>query len=328
MLDSGLRHKPDRAPPTFATADLDHARAYMAEVFRPHQLATHGRGQKLAMRHQRVGFGAASFHWLEYGAKVTMAAPGMGLFYLFQMNLDGGCMVRQGGLEAPVGRGCGYVVNPAPSLTKSWTPDCRQLIVRVERDALERLVMRELGVDLDTPLEFAFSPAALDGSGAALPRLIAAIRGDESGENAWAPDPRSLAHAEDMLMSMLLTHFPHSYSERFRSLSACAPHYVRRAEAYIRANAREPITMDDLVAATRVSSRSLQNGFRRFRDTTPMAFIKAARLDLAREELLRSGDPGSVTRIALGCGFTHMSKFARAFKARFGELPSALVRRR
>jgi transcriptional regulator GlxA family with amidase domain len=34
-----------------------------------------------------------------------------------------------------------------------------------------------------------------------------------------------------------------------------------------------------------------------------------------------------VTEIAMACGFTHMSKFARDFAARFGERPSALLGR-
>ena len=59
-----------------------------------------------------------------------------------------------------------------------------------------------------------------------------------------------------------------------------------------------------------------------------MGYVKALRLDLANDELLRA-DPSekSVTEIALSCGFTHMSKFARDFAARFGEKPSAVLGR-
>jgi AraC-like DNA-binding protein len=34
-----------------------------------------------------------------------------------------------------------------------------------------------------------------------------------------------------------------------------------------------------------------------------------------------------VTQIALACGFTHMSKFARDFAARFGETPGKVLGR-
>ena len=82
------------------------------------------------------------------------------------------------------------------------------------------------------------------------------------------------------------------------------------------------------MAAADVSVRSLFNGFRRFRGLAPMAYVKALRLELAHDELLRA-DPAarSVTEIALACGFTHMSKFARDFAARFGERPGAVLGR-
>jgi transcriptional regulator GlxA family with amidase domain len=43
-----------------------------------------------------------------------------------------------------------------------------------------------------------------------------------------------------------------------------------------------------------------------------MVYVKTLRLELAHDELSRA-DPAerSVTQIALACGFTHMSKFAR-----------------
>ena len=91
---------------------------------------------------------------------------------------------------------------------------------------------------------------------------------------------------------------------------------------------REPISIEDLVAASDVGVRSLFNGFRRFRGVAPMAYVKALRLELAHEMLSRA-DPAerAVTEIALACGFTHMSKFARDFAARFGEKPSEVLGR-
>jgi Helix-turn-helix domain len=44
--------------------------------------------------------------------------------------------------------------------------------------------------------------------------------------------------------------------------------------------------------------------FRRFRDTTPMAHLRALRLDMVRSELARAGqDGGSVTSVANAYGF-------------------------
>jgi AraC-like DNA-binding protein len=58
-----------------------------------------------------------------------------------------------------------------------------------------------------------------------------------------------------------------------------------------------------------------------------MAYLRNVRLDLARFELKqKSSGSTSVTEVAMNCGFSHLSKFASAYKERFGELPSETLR--
>ena len=102
---------------------------------------------------------------------------------------------------------------------------------------------------------------------------------------------------------------------------------MRHAAAYIHDHSGEAIDLDDLVRAGGVSKRSLHAGFRKYYGVPPMAYLRNVRLDLARLRLKQLG-PGdvAVTEIALECGFTHLSKFAAAYKDRFGELPSVTLR--
>ena len=52
-----------------------------------------------------------------------------------------------------------------------------------------------------------------------------------------------------------------------------------------------------------------------------MEFLTARRLELARRRL--RNDPGSsVTEVALSCGFSNQGRFAKAYRAAFGENPS------
>jgi transcriptional regulator GlxA family with amidase domain len=94
----------------------------------------------------------------------------------------------------------------------------------------------------------------------------------------------------------------------------------------IRAHADTPITIGALADAAGVSARTLFEGFRRFRGTTPMAQLKAVRLVRAYEELRMSPDE-SVTDVSVKWGFVHLGRFARAYRRRFGELPSETLRR-
>jgi AraC-like DNA-binding protein len=131
------------------------------------------------------------------------------------------------------------------------------------------------------------------------------------------------------LVSTLLVSMPHN---RQRALEAAAtsiaPFFVRRAEHFIGENARHAIDLEDLDGVAGVSTRALQMGFRRFRNTTPTAYLRAVRLELARTELARAKRRGgSVASIAHHCGFGHLGRFAANYKARFNEPPAQTILR-
>ncbi len=142
--------------------------------------------------------------------------------------------------------------------------------------------------------------------------------------------PLVAAEARRLLLTMRLGPRPHDHADRpANGASPAAPFYVRRAEAFIAANIERPITMDDVVAAAGSSARSIYAGFRRFRDTTPMAYLKQLRLLRAHDELL-AADPTrqTVTEIAMKWRFFHLGYFAAGYRRRFGEPPSATLRLR
>jgi transcriptional regulator GlxA family with amidase domain len=91
-------------------------------------------------------------------------------------------------------------------------------------------------------------------------------------------------------------------------------------------NADAPITVSDVADRLGVSLRSLQAGFRRWRETTPTAFLRRVRLQLVRDEL-RSGKEANVTTVALRHGFSHLGRFSAQYRLAFGEEPSVTLRR-
>jgi len=323
----GLNRRPVGS--VFETQSVAAARRYMSEVFRSHDLSIAPGETEVHMRHEAVRPGGVSLHWLKYGAPVTMTAPEMGGFYLFQFQLGGACEIRHRGRAETVAGGHGYAVDPSDPLSKTWDRDCEQLIVRVDRNFFEAFAAREMSVDVGGCLDFGFDILPVATGPRCVVELANAVRDDAAQARNGFTHPRVIEHLDVTMMSLLLASFPHRFREQYdRTGEACAPYYVRRAEDYVRAHWREPIAIGDLAQAANVSVRSLFNGFRRFRNATPMAYVKALRLDLAHGELLRAdSSEKSVTGIALACGFTHMSKFARDFQARFGERPSAVLGR-
>ena len=132
------------------------------------------------------------------------------------------------------------------------------------------------------------------------------------------------------LVALLLTSMPHN---KIRAIEAAtdrtvAPFFVRRVEQFIEEHARDVITLSDLTSIAGVSTRALQMSFRRFRNTTPMAYLRTIRLELARTELANAGwQASSVAAVANAVGFGNLGRFARDYQARFGELPSHTLHR-
>ena len=212
----------------------------------------------------------------------------------------------------------------APS-HKRWQGSTQLLMIRFSRTRMERLIASETGVGIGDPLNFGVLQVFDLERVSTLWHYIATICRDLND-----PHPCFDGHvgrlAERTLSLLLLNAVPNNYKWAFADDSLCtaAPYYVRRVENYIREHACEPIGADDLVTVGGVSARSIYHGFRRFRSTTPMGYLKAVRLDLARDALVKGRGRGSnsVTQAALAAGYTNLSQFSRDYKARFRESPS------
>jgi len=79
-------------------------------------------------------------------------------------------------------------------------------------------------------------------------------------------------------------------------------------------------TVDDLAAEVGLSPRQLQRKLKRITGTTPAAFVRRYRLDVAAQ--LLEQEAGTVSEVAYEVGFGTPKTFARRFKERFGCPPS------
>jgi len=109
--------------------------------------------------------------------------------------------------------------------------------------------------------------------------------------------------------------------------AAClvVPRGVKKAMDFIDANLGAPITVADLMAASSLPGRTLFKHFRDFVGMSPMAYLRARRLQRIRRDLQR-GDADSVTNAALQWGFTHLGRFAGEYFRMCGELPSTTLK--
>ncbi|MCX8521174.1 MAG: helix-turn-helix domain-containing protein [Rhodoferax sp.] len=100
---------------------------------------------------------------------------------------------------------------------------------------------------------------------------------------------------------------------------------VQRCMAWLDGTWENAPTVMQMGTALHVSRRTLQNAFAQVLGMSPLAYIKALRLQHARQAL-KTGHP--VTDAATASGFWHFGHFSHDYQQMFGELPSQTLRAR
>ncbi|MDF0699227.1 AraC family transcriptional regulator [Rhizobium sp. MC63] len=166
------------------------------------------------------------------------------------------------------------------------------------------------------------------GAGLLLQQLVTNLHRGLGGGGLLQESPLAVSALCDATVYLLLENFPHRYSNELTlPAPAPAPRHVKWAIDFMHAHIAEPISLNEIATAAKVSIRTLQQGFRQFRNTTPIAYLHEIRMVAARRDLLESGAKQAVADIALRWGFTHLGRFAAEYKKRFGELPSQTLKR-
>jgi len=96
----------------------------------------------------------------------------------------------------------------------------------------------------------------------------------------------------------------------------------------MQANLDAAIGLPEIVVASGVPGRTLLQHFRDFKGVSPMRYLRTTRYQKVRDALHRAEPEEGITEIAAKWGFTHMGRFSVEYRRRFGESPSATLRRR
>lgn len=102
---------------------------------------------------------------------------------------------------------------------------------------------------------------------------------------------------------------------------------ARLAADYLREHHADPIRVSDLASSLHLTTRALQSGFLRTYGTTMRDYLRQLRLESAHEELV--ADPyATVTSLAYRWGFSSPSRFAAAYRERYGVTPALVAAQR
>lgn len=312
----------------FESVDVDECRYRVASVFCPHRLEPIGGNYKLdawqTFRNvKNIGVGA-----MGYGADVAIEPGRLGDFYLLMLPYRGSALIDAEQRRVEASPMLGSILNPVDYVSMRWSKDCAKFMLRIERETIQHQLTLQLGKRPRAPVIFRVALERQGGGGAWWDYVGLLLRELERASHAGDPT-LAAQHLENVILASLVESHAHNYSEELTGrVSRVAPRHVRLVEQYIEAHAGEPVSLEDLVRVSGVSGRALFDGFRRFRETSPMAFLRDVRLHRARDALLDACPGETVSAIAARWGFFEFGRFAGQYRSRFGESPSETLRRR
>lgn len=310
------------------TRDADEATAFMGGNIRP-GLVNMSSSQSSVDFEGRY-FSDADFMvgYMEFGSGWSFDPLNELDVVMVWIGLDGDIRVMHADTEAQADRNS-ILITSARSTNRIVAGEpYKGFVIGVCSNIVREELANFLGYRVDTPLDFINSCAPSSPLGAGLQVLGSALHAGLSGHSPLLSSPIALRRHRDAFVNMtLLAAGADKVAAWGGRLAQCSVKELRRAEDFMRAHAIEPIGIGDVAAHVGISTRALQYLFRRHRDTTPLAVLHQARLEGVRSELA-TGEQASVTSAATRWGFSHLGRFARQYKAAFGESPSAAVARR
>ena len=296
----------------------------VSRIYCPHLTTLEGQRHELRASFRITGSDSQPIVELRYGTPVRVDAGHFPRLMLIQGCLSGTGLATQANVTAVCRPGQTLPLSAGVSTQLEFDAQFAQRSVRLDIDRLEALCARMLNHELDRPLRFELRPfsTALESTWSQAIGLMTAY------ESMPTDLPRAAATGlEEFALSLLLQHHPHNYTgDLQRRTRSVPPRLIREAEHLMQAG-DAGLTVSRIASHLGVSLRALEAGFHEHRRTTPIARMRAIRLQRVREQLLAPAESTSVTAVALENGFLHLARFSGYYRAAFGETPVATLRR-
>jgi AraC-like DNA-binding protein len=310
------------------TSDFDEAQDAMRAVFLPlrMRLLEPAGSLELGLNATQVGEVTVSYVRLGQDVQVDTAEAQN---YHVNLPFSGGTYSRSGRLErvrSTPRRAAVFM--PGQPAQIEWQAGCAQFCLMFPRHALHRELEAMLDRPLPAPIAFAPAMDVTSGAGRGWVDVLRLIERQTGYRRGLLEHPLAVGNLQRLLVQGLLLAQPHNYTEDLAQPSPpAAPPAVREAVELMHTRPDQPWTTPALARSVAVSARSLQDGFVRSIGVPPTQYLRDVRLDRVHHDL-RSADPhtATVSQVAGRWGFVYLSRFAAAYRQKFGERPSETLR--
>jgi AraC-like DNA-binding protein len=311
------------APPPWAgwfrSDDLDEVREWVARADVEHSRVAHRSGP-LGFEMARLRGATVEVGWSRVGLEKTIR--GAGTSVLLHLQTMPGSTYRFGRREHLSNAATAMLVPPGLEFTRR-SPPGQALALAVDPQRLGEEVEARASADGGAQSLLRGGPLGFDALADAgiVPALNALVQAHAPGGDRGA-----LPHIEARLVAGLADALLRQDAVvRVKPVTGAR---LGDVEDWIEAHLQQPITVGRLCAVAGVGERALCKLFEARRGMSPMRFVTERRLAAAHARLMTAGAAGAVTEVASELGFTHLGRFAIAYREMFGESPSETLRRR
>jgi len=310
----------------FRSSDPGETLSRVSLALAPHEMTLKS-ARAMATRLSLIDLGEVQIVDLSYGTDVWIDPAHVEDSYLVHTALSGSSMMLDCAQSCTVRPGAMHVTSPGARLRVEMTHRCRHLTVRLSKNVFDGYLRQELGISSSRPLSF--DSTGLDHR--MLPQAWSQLAKHITDQAGAVPQlfasGRLQRHYASMMVELLLSHHPNSYSELIATQgNETAPWHVQRARAIIHEDFDENLSIAKIAMRIGVSVRSLQNGFKRFLGMTPVEYLRHHRLEKLHEALSCGDGSERITDLMLNCGIVDFGRYAHHYRRRYGRSPSEMLR--
>ncbi|MEN8708237.1 MAG: AraC family transcriptional regulator [Nocardioides marinisabuli] len=304
-----------------APKDWANASRVVAEAYFPHDLRQLGGSHEPRLTLRTLDLGPVLIGHVGWGADVSIECDYPNS-YEVNMPITGhlASSGRHGVVTSVAGQGT--VFRPdTPSLITHWDATCTVLGVKVDSSWFEVEVERLLGPDRATVKNLLPDQMHLEhGRGRAWRNLITGLATHLRDPDLFADSDLVRHQLAGTVVAGLVEACGHD-----RLGARAQPRAIKLLIQQVHDDPARPWTAADMAEVAGTSVRRLQEGFRASVGCTPTQYLVDVRLQRAHADLIDLPNL-SVSDIAARWGFSSASRFAAAFRRRYGVAPATARR--